>query len=403
MGRNRKDLSTTSKVAGSLSFAALARSLKRSTVEEEIEREGCREKRIRMLPSYLVVYYVVAMCIYGQVGVCEVLRWVLDEARGMFGLGEVRVATSGGISMARQRLGEKVMEALYRRVVGPVAVEATRGAWYAGKRVTAVDGSTLDLQDTSENAGHYGYAETSRGECAFPKLRFVTLVEVGTHVLFAARMAPYKVSEQALAAEVITELTPDMLCMADRLFYGYEFWRKARATGADLLWRVKGNLGLPVEERLPDGSYLTTIYAGTSRRERADGGDRVRVVEYRLTGEGAPEETYRLLTTLLDHELHPARDLAELYPQRWEIEITYDEFKTHLRGGRVVLRSKTPRLVEQEFYAFLLAHYCLRHLMHEAALANGVPPLRLSYKHAVEVLKRRLPAYEAGFSPSGRR
>jgi hypothetical protein len=264
----------------------------------------------------------------------------------------------------------------------------------------ALDGSTLDLQDTEANAAHYGYAKGRRGESAFPKLRFVALVEVGTHVLFAARMGPYATSEQALGAEAIDGLRPGMLCTADRLFYSFDLWQKARQSGAELLWRVKGNLRLPVEERLSDGSYLSTLYASDKHRGKKQQGQRVRVIEYQVrTNEGLTEK-FRLITTLLDHEKHPASKLVTVYPQRWEREISYDEYKTHLRGGQVVLRSMTPELVRQEFYAFMLMHYSTRHLMHEAALANDIEPVRLSYTHTVEVIKRKLPAYEAGFSPT---
>jgi hypothetical protein len=347
-----------------------------------------------------MVYYVMAMCIHSQIGVVEVLRWILEEARGLFGHGELAVSTSGAISSARARLGSGVLEALYRRIVAPVALKRTRGAWHGELRVVALDGSTLELQDTPENARHYGYAAGGRGECAFPKLRFVALVETGTRVLFGARMGPYAKSEQALAREVLDELKPGMLCLADRLFYGFELWKQACASGAELLWRVKNNTRLPVEEALPDGSWLSTVYADDKARRARRGGLRVRVIEYRLRGSGAPDEKYLLITTLLDHKKHPACVLAALYPQRWEIETAYDEFKTHLRGGSVVLRSKTPELVEQEFYGFLLAHYSVRELMHQAALANDIDPDRLSFTHTVEVIKRKLPAFKAGFSPS---
>jgi len=177
MGRNRKDLSTTSKVAGQLSFAALAKSLPLAVVEEEIARAGRKEERIRKLPARLMVYYTLALCLFAQTGVEEVLRWVIEEARALFGHDEVLASSSGGISSARSRLGSAVMKALYRRVVAPVAVAGTKGAWHQGLRVVALDGSTLDLQDTRENAAHYGYAPTKRGECAWPKLRFVALAE----------------------------------------------------------------------------------------------------------------------------------------------------------------------------------------------------------------------------------
>jgi len=400
MGRNRKDLSTTSKVVRQLSFAALAKSVPRASVEEELDRHSRKEKRSRKLPAHLMVYYTLAMCLHSQVGMEEVLRWMLEEARGLFEPGEVEVATKGAISSARERLGSEVLEALYRRLAGPVAQARTKGAWYQELRVVALDGSTLDLQDTKENAAHYGYAPASRGESAFPKLRFVSLVEVGTHVLFGARMGAYATSEQALGAEVIAGLRPGMLCTADRLFYGFDLWKKARESGAELLWRVKSNLRLPVEKRLPDGSHLSTLYANRADRRNKRNGQRVRVIEYQVKTEGGLTEKFRLITTLLDSGKHPAPKLAGVYPQRWEIELSYDEYKTHLRGGQVVLRSMTPELVKQEFYAFMLTHYSTRHLMHEAALANDVEPVRLSYTHTVEVIKRKLPAYKAGFSPS---
>jgi len=334
------------------------------------------------------------------------LRWVLEGVRNLFGTQAIGIATKGAITVARSRVGAEVMEALYRRLVKPQAVVKTKGAWYEGMRLVAIDGSTLDLQDTQENAEHFGYAEGGRGECAFPKMRFVSLVETGTHVLFGARMGSNGISELALAQEVIDSLEEGMLCLADRLYYSFDFWNKARETGAQLLWRVRNNMVLPEQERLSDGSWLTTIYADTKSRRHQRDGVKVRVINYRLKSENNGEmlgsaEDYLLLTTLLDCEKHPAATLAGLYPERWEIEIAYDEFKTHLRGGRVVLRSKTPELVRQEFYGFLLAHFCTRQLMHEAALVNDIEPLRFSFKHTVEIIKRKLPtSTEVDFSPS---
>jgi hypothetical protein len=286
-------------------------------------------------------------------------------------------------------------------VARPLARPRTKGAWHQNLRLVALDGSTLELQDTPENAAHYGHANSRRGQSAYPKLRFAALVETGTHALLGAHMAPYATSEQALATEVIETLDKTMLCLADRLFYGHELWAKALQTGAQLLWRVKSNLRLPVEQTLPDGSHLSTLYANEKDRRKQRNGHRVRVISYRLQGEGAPKETYRLITTLLDWKKHPAPTLAALYPQRWEIEIALDEFKTHLRGGATVLRSKTVELVKQEFHGFMLAHYSVREHMHEAALLNEVEPVRMSYTHAVEVIKRKLPALAAGFSPCG--
>jgi hypothetical protein len=190
-----------------------------------------------------------------------------------------------------------------------------------------------------------------------------------------------------------------MLCLADRPFFGHALWQAATATGADLLWRVKHNLRLPRETRLADGSYLTTIYPGEKDRRHQANGGQVRVVEYRLEGIAGAEPLYRLVTTILDPAAAPATELAALYHERWEIETALDELKTHLRGARMILRSKTPELVRQEFWGLLLAHFAVRGLMHEAALRADEDPDRLSFLHAVRVVRRKLPLFVA-LSPS---
>jgi hypothetical protein len=191
-----------------------------------------------------------------------------------------------------------------------------------------------------------------------------------------------------------------MLCLADRYFFGHALWRAASATGADLLWRVKGDLRLPRETALADGSYLTTLYPSKKDRRHRSGGYRVRVVEYRLEGVAAAEPLYRVVTTILDPRQAPAAELAALYHERWAIEGALAELKTRLRGARAVLRSKTPELVRQEVWGLLLAHFAVRGLMHEAASRADEDPDRLSFSHAVRVVRRKLPLF-AALSPSG--
>jgi hypothetical protein len=192
-----------------------------------------------------------------------------------------------------------------------------------------------------------------------------------------------------------------MLCLADRQFFGYALWRLALDTGADLLWRVKHNLRLPREAGLADGSYLTTVYPSDKDRRHRQAGVRVRVVEYRLEGVAGAEPLYRLVTTILDPAQAPAAELAALYHERWEIEGALAELKTQLRGARVVLRSKTPELVRQEFWGLLLAHFAVRGLMHEAALKADEDPDHLSFSHAVRIVRRKLLLF-AALSPSGK-
>jgi hypothetical protein len=256
------------------------------------------------------------------------------------------------------------------------------------------------VADTEANRAEFGVPGASRGESAFPQLRFVALGENGTHVLFGAQLGRYAESETTLAQTVLAALRPGMLCLADRQFFGHALWRAAVATAADLLWRVKHNLRLPREAGLADGSYLTTIYPSDKDRRHRTGGIQVRVVEYQLEGLAEAEPFYRLVTTILDPAQAPAAELAALYHERWEIEGAFAELKTQLRGAQVVLRSKTPELARQEFWGLLLAHFAVRGLMHEAALKADEDPDRLSFSHAVHVVRRKVPLFPA-LSPSG--
>jgi Insertion element 4 transposase N-terminal/Transposase DDE domain len=352
--------------------------------------------RQRDLPAHVVVYYVIALALYMQASYREVLRclmegiqWLLDPSAA------VKVAGKSGISQARTRLGWEPLHKLHEAVVKPIAVRATRGAWYRGWRLVSLDGSTLDVADEDVNAAAFGRPGSSRGSSAYPQIRFVSLVESGTHVLFASQMAAYGTGEIPLAKAVLPGLQKGMLCLADRQFFGFALWNEARAGGADLLWRIKKNMRLACEKRLPDGSYLSHIYPSERDWRHKTNGLRVRVIDYRLEGIANAEPLYRLVTTILDHEKAPAKELAALYHERWEIETALDELKTHLRGAKIVLRSKTPELVRQEFYGLMMAHFAIRSLMHQAAVNADEDPDKLSFIHAVRVVRRKLPTYGA--------
>jgi hypothetical protein len=324
------------------------------------------------------------------------MRCLLEGLRWLWGAEAVRVAGRSGISQARSRLGEAPLRRLYEQVVRPVATSATRGARYRRWRLVSLDGSCLDPADTDENRATFGRPEASRGESAFPRLRFVALVENGTHVLFGARPGRLADGETTLAHDALGALRPGMPCPADRQSFGHALRQGAAVTGAELLWRVRRNLlRLPREAVLADGSYLTTVYPTEKDRRHRAGGVRVRVVEYRLEGVADAEPLHRLVTTILDPARAPAAELAALYHERWEIEGALAELRTYLRGARMVLRSRTPELVRQEFWGLLLAHFAVRGLMHEAALRADEDPDRLSFLHAVRVVRRKLPLFAA--------
>jgi hypothetical protein len=397
VARTKATLSTGARLADYLTVGYLALHCPVERVRRVLAVHGAQSKRLRGLPHDVLVYFVMAMVLYANVAYEEVLRLVIEGLRPL--LGDQRLAdavvTKGAISQARRQVGAAPLRQLYAEHVRPHGPPGMAGVWYRGLRVMALDGSTLDMPDEPDNARVFGYPGASRGSSAFPQLRFVALVECGTHTLCHAQAAACSTGELALAGPVIDRVDATMLVTADRNFYSYAFWQRAAATGAALLFRAKRNLRLPPEKALPDGSYLSTVYANDKDRRHRRRGITVRVIDYALDGVADAEPAYRLLTNWLDAAAAPATELAALYHRRWTIEETLDELKTHLADRAVVLRSKRPELVEQEFYALLLAHGAIRRLMSQAAANTGQAAQDLSFIHAIRVLRRRLPAVAA--------
>ena len=394
MARTRSELSTGARLADYLTVGFLAMNCPVAKVQEALSAHGAQSKRRRGLPHEVLVYFVMAMVLYSNVAYEEVVRLVIEGLRQF--LGDERLAqstvTKGAISQARQKVGAAPLRDLYHEQVQPHGPLDMPGVGYRGLRVMALDGSTLDMPDEQANAAQFGYPGASRGSSAFPQLHFVALAECGTHTLCYANPGPCRSGERHLAEPVIDQADASMLVTADRNFYSYTFWQRACATQAKLLFRVRQNLILPREQELPDGSYLTTVYPSTKARRHKTDGIQVRVIEYTLEGLPNPEPLYRLVTNWLDSAVAPAAELAALYHRRWTIEEAFDEFKVHLAERAVVLRSKRPALVEQEFYALLLAHAAVRRLMTQAATGTSQAAEDLSFIHAVRVLRRRLPA-----------
>lgn len=399
MARKRKSLPAKVDIAHIISTGVLAAACPRSLVDEVLEQTGRTSRRNRLLPAPAVVYFVMALALWREAPIEEVLRVVCEGLHWMDGGRTAPIrASKSAISQARTRLGAETMRELADRVLQPIAPKGMPGAWYRGLRVMAVDGSSMDIADEQANAMFFGYPGASRGQSGFPQVRLLALVECGTHAVTAATLGPCRESEQVMAARLFpAKLEKDMLLLADRNFYGHKLWQTACATDAKLLWRVKSNLKLPVEHPLADGSYLSTVFSSNDRRRR--NGQTVRVIEYALQSQtDNPQESYRLLTNILDEHDADAQELATLYHERWEIEGVFDEIKTHLRGSSTVLRSKTPELVQQELWGLLLAHFAIRQLMAEAAWRETLDPDRLSFMHAVRVIKRKLPQ-AAALSP----
>ena len=383
----------------SVDLGQMTEAFPRAVIDKILEETGRAGVRRRKLPGYLMVYYVIALGLMVSVSAREVLRRLLDDVRDHLSDGAELIASRAAICKARQRLGVEPIRELFEQVVRPIAKRTTKGAWFGRLRLVALDGSSLNLQDTPANRERYGKAAAAgKTTSPLPLIRFVALCEIGTHVLFAVRMAAWRISEVALAKRLIDRLEPGMLCLADRLFYGFELWNQAVATGADLLWRVQKKIPLPRLQMLADGSYLSEVRA-RSNAKVADRARRVpvRVIEFNVTV-GQQCEHYRVITTMLDPEKAPAMELANLFARRWGIETAFGELKTYLRGREVLLRSQRPDLVEQDFFGLLLAHFGVRCVMDEAARERSIPPTEVSFVHAVRVVIRRLPEM-VSFSP----
>ena len=371
-------------------------------VDGVVAEAGRVERRHRLLPARVVVYYVLALALFADCSYEEVMRQLVEGLAWESGWRQAwEVPTKVAIYKARERLGLEPLELLFRAVARPLGSESTRGAFYRGLRLVSLDGTCLDIADTEPNENAFGRPGTNRGQGvgAFPQLRLVALAESGTHAIFDAALGPYASSEQELADRLWGSLEPGMLCLADRNFYSFERLQKARATGAELLWRVKSDVGLPREQTLSDGSYLTSIYALKNRKAKRDG-EPARVVEYHLDDPALAQDDqrYRLITTILSPDQARADELAALYPQRWELESALDELKTHQRGPRVVLRSKSPDGVYQEAYGHLCTHYAIRRVMHDAALRADLVAHRLSFIRSLRAA-RRTARTQPGFSP----
>jgi IS4 transposase len=390
-----------------VSVGLLTRVFPPDLVDEVIVESGRTERRRRVLPARVMAYFAIGMALDGDASYEDVMELLTDGLAWSSEWAEAyRPPSKSGIFQARARLGFEPVEGLFRRVARPLATPETPGAWLAGRRLVALDGTCLDVADTEPNATFFGRAGVAKGQrSAFPQARVVGLTECSTHAIIDAEVGPYTIGENTLALPVLDRLQPGILVLADRGFAGFTMWQRAAATGADLLWRVRtGKTALTPhpEGVLPDGSYLAKILP--SGRAFADQQPiTVRVIDYTLQGSGDDQdstESYRLFTTILDPDEASAEQLALAYGQRWEVENAFDELKTHQRGPRKVLRSKSPELVFQEIWGHLCCHYAIRTLMAETAAVGDHDPDRVSFTAALRISRRSIAQHQGDFPPS---
>ena len=380
-------------------MGVLTRTFPPALVDEVVASCERTERRNRSLPARAMAYFSIGMALHAEGSYEDVLALLSDGLAWSTGEEPPALPSKSAIFQARARLGPEPLQALFTTVAKPLGDEGTPGVFLGKRRMLAIDGTCLDVADTAENATFFGRPGVNKGEqAAFPQARVVAVAECGTHAIVDAVVGAYTTAENTLAGELIDRLAPGTLLLADRGFCGFPLWSRAAGTGADLLWRAMSNMKPRPIETLPDGSYLAELRPSGNAGRKATPLV-IRVLDYTIDDGRDNEETYRLFTTILDPNDVSAEDLACAYSQRWEIESAFDELKTHQRGARTVLRSKSPALVLQEIWGHLCCHYAIRTLMWEAADQVGCDPDRVSFVAALRIARRSIPAAR-DFSPS---
>jgi hypothetical protein len=396
MGYRIRQIEQESQLCEAVTVEAITQVVPVETIEGVIEECQVREGRKRKLPALLTLLLCIAMNLFCEVSLGYVLLRLVRGVRLLQAMGVDEVAGKSSISEARYRLGAKPLEVLFKRVCRPLATPDTPGAFAFGLRLVALDGTTETMPDTPENAAYFGRQKGGRGDSAFPQVQCVYLCECGTHAIFDAGFWPYRIHERVGGHRLLRSIEAGMLMMWDRGFHEFDMLVGALKRGAHVLARLPDHVKPRHVATLPDGSWLGYIYPGGYQRRKRGEHLLVRIIEYEIDDPNRPghAQRHRLLTTLLDPLAYPALDLVCLYHERWEVEVTIDEIDTHQRLLDRPLRSLKPLGVIQELYALLLAHFVVRAIMHQAALAHDLDPDRLSFVNSLRLICDAIPEFQ---------
>ena len=376
-------------------IAGLAQVIRPEQIQQALAVTGRVNSRRCRLTHEVVLWTVLAMGVFTDVPIRQVFK-LCRRLRP-----HERSPHRSSLCVARKRLGVAPVRHLFERTVRPLAHPETPGAFVFGLRLMGIDGTVLDVPDSAANDAAFGRPSGMRGDGAFPQVRKLSLVELGTHAEVGVVIKTIRCGERTMVEGLLRHLAPEMLLLLDQGFFSEKLWRQLVQRRVSVLARVTTQMILRPLLVFPDGSYLAKIYKGDYNRRKDRDGVVVRVIRYTLddpqrVGHG---EEHVLITTFLDDALYPSMDLILLYHERWEHELTFDEQKTHQdppRPGKPTpLRSETPAGVIQEIYALSLAHFVIRSLMFEAAATVALDPDRLSFTGCFQILKCRLPECDA--------
>lgn len=390
------------KIQASEIFPALELIMSHQAITEAIAETKSQEKRHRLLPTHLIIALVIALSLWSKDSVGDVLKnlvqglsvkWIPQGIKW-------KTPSKSSISEARQRVGCAVMTRLLEKLARPMATRETPLAFLKGLRWMAIDGTVFDIPDTKENGRVFGYPGSRKGtKAAFPKARLVILVELGTHIITDALISPYRIGERVRARKLLRSVEQGMLLTWDRGLHSFKMVFEALEQKCHILGRIPKNVKFAPVQELPDGSYLSWIHPDRKSKKKGATRIQVRVIEY-LILEKDQEVIYRLITDLIDYELFPAPLLAEEYHWRWEVENTLAEFKTHLNARKTPIRSKKPKLVVQEIYGWLLAHWAIRSLIFRASNTIEQSPLRFSFTGTLRILRRAISQFQQALPSS---
>src|SRR6266516_3244788 len=396
MGFKIREIETECKVSSALTIDALSHAIPPEAITRILAREAAGEVRERKLTMFVVVWLVIALHLYATLSISAVLGKLARGLRFIWSDPALRLPQASALTYRRYQLGARPLAALFQHLCQPIATAQTRGAFLFGLRLMALDGTTEDVPDTPENAAAFGRHTSARGASAFPQVQAVYLAECGTHVIVDAGFWPCHTSERVGGLRMLRSLRRNMLVLWDRGFHDFDMIVGARQRGAHVLSRLPSGLKPQRIRSLPDGSVLAYLYPSEYQRRKRGERVLVRIITYTLTDPALPGygQTHRVLTTLLNPRLAPAHALACAYHERWEVELVIDEIDTHQRLVGRTLRSLKPVGVIQELYGILLAHYAVRVLMHEAALSVDVDVDRLSFVHALEIVRDAVPEFQ---------
>lgn len=366
-------------------------------VDEGLARAGVSDRKTKRLPGRVLTYFILGCALWQSEPQDEVFAQLTEGL--WWGGGEEYEPSPSSLSDGRAKIGPEPLKFLFDAVKGPIASPESPGAFWLDRRVVAIDGTLLDLQDTPGNEEVFGRGSSKAGPNPFPQARVLAAIEGGTQGLTGAVIGPFTFGEQTLLRPLLRCVRAGDVLLCDRNFLSYTAWRDALATGADLVWRAKdGSPALPVAERLDDGSWLSRLRPPRGKDGRGCKPITVRVCEYAMTtsepdglGDGQASECVIVVTNILDPEQAGVEELAQAYGMRYPIaEGGIGAFKTLQRGSGTILRSRKPDGVYQEIYAILAVYQGMRRLICQAVEGTGIAPSRVPFSRALKEARRQV-------------